>query len=179
MAGRRRLCKISGDDISLSSYCPMSDESATSEKDDGGYSEASSTGCQGFNIKRGQDTISSNNTTEKNYDVDQINSRLDSPSIKSSKHVEHSITAELDNAEPSTAPENKILDALNYFSSGSECDEESGDEFEDRRDEVNSVCDEEHTDHVEDHEDGVDTLVHSSDAPEFENALSTLSSVSV
>ena len=104
---------------------------------------------------------------------------LDSPSIKSSKHVEHSITAELDNAEPSTAPENKILDALNYFSSGSECDEESGDEFEDRRDEVNSVCDEEHTDHVEDHEDGVDTLVHSSDAPEFENALSTLSSVSV
>ena len=33
--------------------------------------------------------------------------------------------------------------------------------------------------HAEDHEDGVNTLVHSSDAPEFESAVYVLSSASV
>jgi len=63
---------------------------------------------------------------------------------------------------------NKILDASNYFKDGSNniCDEES-------------AGDEEYIGHVEDREDGVDTLVHSSDAPEFESALSALSSTSV
>jgi hypothetical protein len=113
MAGRQRLCKVFGDDISLSSHCPgVSDESTTSAKDDGGYSEASSTGCQGFNIKRGQDKISSKNMTERNYDVDEINSRLDSLSIKSSKRVEHSITAEVDNAEPSLLNHQGLLNCI-------------------------------------------------------------------
>lgn len=181
VAGRRRLCKASNDDITLSSHCLVSNESATSEKDDGGYSEGSNAGCQGFSIKQRQDKISSKN------DLDEINSRLGSLSIKSSKRVEHSITAELDNAEPRKTLKNKILDASNYFKDGSdsECDEESGAEVEVRRDKVNSICDEEsagdeeYTGHVEDSEDGVDTLVHSSDAPEFESALSALSSASV
>ena len=113
--------------------------------------------------------------------MDEINSRLDSPTIKSSKRVEHSITTEVDNAEPSTTPEIKIFDDLNYLKAGldSERDEESGGEVDNRRDEVNSLCDEEYAGHAEDHEDGVNSLVHSSDAPEFESAVSALSSASV
>lgn len=181
MAGRRRLCKVSSYDSTSISHSPVSDESASNEKDDGGYSEASNAGHQGFNIKQSQDKISSKNTTERNYGVDEINMRLDSLSIKSSKRVEHSITAEVDNAEPSTAPEIKILDDLNYLKAGldSERDEESGSEVENRKDEVNSLYDEEYACHVEDSDDGANTLGHSSDAPEFESAVSVLSSASI
>jgi len=45
-----------------------------------------------------------------------------------------------------------------YFDICGICDEES-------------IDDDEYTGHVKDHEDGINTLVHSSDAQEFESAL--------